>query len=166
MNRSWRRLIHAIFGAAVIGGGFAPLLAQERSVSVEELTRNSEVVAVGKVRQKKSAWVGKGERIETTVTLDVSEYVKGGGSGTIEVTTPGGEVGGVGELYTHSARFEKDEEVVVFARRDRNNRYQVAGGSSGRQKVTTDPATGEKHAGGKPLTDYVSGLKKAARGNQ
>lgn len=158
-----------LFGCVLFAGTIlsllvpAPVQSQMKALSTDELVQASEVVAVGKVRQKKAAWNSTRTRIETTVTLEVSEYLKGTGGNSISITVPGGEVGEIGELYSHTARFEKDEEVVVFARRDKTNRFQVAGGSSGKHSISTDSATGEKLIGGvRRLKDFVAEVKTAA----
>jgi hypothetical protein len=61
------------------------------------------------------------------------------------VTYPGGEVNGVGELYTHMPKFEKDEDVLVFLKRDEKNMgYRVFDGEEGKLKIIKDKNTGER----------------------
>jgi hypothetical protein len=78
--------------------------------------------------------------------LEVEEYLKGNNNNkTLVVTTPGGEVGEVGELYTHMPRFSKDEEVLLFVKKDKQEtNYKVLNGEDGKMTLYTDKKTGEK----------------------
>lgn len=139
--------------------------AQVRSLETAELTRQADVVVVGKVSDVRSAWNHEKTRIMTTVTVAVDEVIKGtGGSGTIAVVTPGGEVDGVGEYYSHMARFRKDEEVVVFARKDNEGRLRVTAGEQGKMAVKRDDATGARTvAGDASLESFVARVREADR---
>ena len=51
----------------------------------------------------------------------------------------------MGELYTHMPRFEDNEEVLVFLKKDRKNTgYKVFNGEEGKIKVHSDSKTKEK----------------------
>jgi hypothetical protein len=140
-----------------------PLPAQERSVTTDELARQSDLIVVGKVREKRAGWDARRSRIETSVTMDVEEYVKGSGARSITIVTPGGEVDGVGELYTHAARFEKDEEAVVFLRKGRGEKLRVAAGARGKESVQRNERTGERTVGGKRrFSEFLKDVQKAA----
>jgi len=66
----------------------------------------------------------------------------------------------VGELYTHTARFSKDEEVLVFVKKDRKNNLIVAGGNEGKFKVTKNEFTGERMVpGGLTLKMFTARVK-------
>jgi uncharacterized Zn finger protein len=116
--------------------------AQSKKLSTDELVQGSEVVARGKVRELKTEWNESRSRIQTRVTLSVDEYLKGGSGATMDIFVPGGEIGSVGEVYSHVAKFSKDEEVVVFANKDRKGRFRVSGGGQGKFTVTKDERTG------------------------
>ena len=56
----------------------------------------------------------------------------------------GGEVGEIGELYSHMPRFEDNEEVLVFLNKDGNKSdYKVSNGENGKISLITDSRTGE-----------------------
>ena len=83
--------------------------------------------------------------IQTVVTINVGETIKGSVSGgTISVVVPGGEVDGVGEWYSHSARFQDSEEVVVFAKKDQKGVLRVTEGEQGKFLVKQGTAAGSK----------------------
>lgn len=124
-----------------------PKAAEPKETSViKQLSRGADVIVTGKVTEKQSNWNEKKTRIYTVTTVAVDEYLKGQNSGSfVEVTTPGGEVGDVGELYTHMPRFEDNEEVLVFLKRDGDRRsYKVLNGEEGKITVLRDAETSEK----------------------
>jgi hypothetical protein len=96
------------------------------------------------------------------VTVAIDEHIKGDASQrSIVITTPGGEVDGVGEVYSHSAHFKKEEQVVVFATTDREGALRVVGGEGGKLLVSTDQRTGLRTvANREPLSVFTSRLRK------
>jgi hypothetical protein len=120
------------------------MLGQSRAKQTEELIRRSDVIVVGTVGKLASEWSEDKSMILTRVTLSIDETIKGEPGGrTFTVVIPGGEVDGVGEWYSHSARFTEQEDVVVFAERDGRGRFRVAGGEEGKVLVTRDENTGQ-----------------------
>jgi hypothetical protein len=142
--------------------------SQSRQVTTEELARQAEVVAVGKVTALRSEWNEAHTMIRTRVTLAVDEYVKGGSSDrTFTLYAPGGEVGGVGELYSDMATFRQDENVVVFAQKDKQGRYRVSDGFQGKMTVVKDQITGKLMvAGGKSLDELTNDVKQSLQPQQ
>lgn len=142
--------------------------AQPNGLSPEELTRRSSVVAVGRVTALHAQWTGDRSRIVTQVTVAVDQFFKGESQNrTLVITVPGGEVDGVGELYSHAARFHTNEEVVVFAERDATGNYRVAGGELGKFTVTREAITGKKIVGDSQLLEvFASRVHHAARNGQ
>ncbi len=114
-------------------------------VTLEAIARASDVVAVGKVARLKSDWNENKSRIQTRVTIQVERPLKGDAAGAeMTVVVPGGEVDGVGEVYSHTDRFRQDEEVVVFAKRDNRGTLRILSGEPGKLLITRDPATGKR----------------------
>lgn len=138
--------------------------AQVRPVSTDELTRQADIVVVGKVADVKAGWNSDRSRIFTTVTVAVDQTLKGdAGTTTASILVPGGEVDGVGELYSHSVQFKKDEEVVVFARKDKQGRLRVVSGEHGKLSVSQDAATGARVVSGEStLTELTRRVKTVA----
>ena len=136
---------------------------QSRVLTTQELTDQSDVVAVGKVSAMKSEWNSDKSRIITRISINVREYLKGGGSDqSLDVVTLGGEVGDVGEIYSSTVRFYRDEEVVVFARKKSGRDHEVAGGPQGKVAVHADKATGAKTVQqGLRLDDFRLQVKSA-----
>jgi hypothetical protein len=161
-------LLHRFILFAVLLAFALPARAQERTLTTEQLTAGADVVLVGKVSSQRSSWTADRKRIVTTVSIAVEEQLKGAiAAGTVTVTVPGGEVDGVGEWYSHTARFAKDEEVVVFARKDNEGTMRVAGGSQGKLTVTRDTEKGQARVGGLgTLQELTASVRKAAQAQQ
>jgi hypothetical protein len=130
----------------IISGFLFYGLAQTSQSELKNLSQNADVIITGKVTQQNSNWNENRTRIYTQATIQVEEYLKGGNTGnSIVVSYPGGEVGDVGELYSHMPKFEDNEEVLVFLKKDeKSTSYKVLNGESGKINVITDPRTGEK----------------------
>jgi hypothetical protein len=143
-------LIFIIFG--LFSASFAQHTVSQKEESrkdfsrLKSLTVGADVVVTGKVSQKKSDWNEKKTRIFTKTTVLVDEYLKGQNAGRfVEIITPGGEVGEVGELYTHMPRFADNEEVVVFLKQNGTARdYRIFNGEEGKITVLQDEKTREK----------------------
>lgn len=121
--------------------------SQVASKKIEQLSKNADLIITGKVIKKKSNWNNDKSMIYTDVSIEVEEYFKGKKTQkTIVVRHPGGEVGGVGEIYTHMPRFEKSEEVMLFVQKAADNIYQVADGENGKITLTKKDATPKTRA--------------------
>jgi hypothetical protein len=126
----------------LIVGAVSTSVGQTSMRTTDALAREADLVAVCKVTAATAEWDGTKSRIVTRVTMAVGEYLKGGAGSVITVTAPGGEVDGVGEWYSHSARFTKDEDVVVFAGKDPRGDLRITGGAEGKISITKDGVTG------------------------
>jgi len=151
-----RNLLLIIF---LFGGAHSLLLAQSIQSKMKNLSENSDVILEGKVVKQNSSWNQNKTRIYTEVTVEVDEYLKGNrGNKTLIVTTPGGEVGEVGELYSHMPSFSKDEEVLLFVKKDKKDEsYKVLNGEEGKLTLYRDKKTGEKVTS---FNKKISTLKK------
>lgn len=125
---------------------YPTFFAQQLSVGLNELAQGADVIIIGKVTQQTSIWNEDQTRIYTRATIQVDEYIKGNAAGnTVTVKYLGGEVGDVGEMYSHMPRFDNDEDVLVFLKKDdSSNDYKVFNGEDGKISVINDQETGEK----------------------
>ena len=135
-----------LFVLMIISGFYFTSLAQLSSSEIKILSEKADVILTGKVAQQTSSWNENKTRIYTHATIRVEDYIKGNNSGnTVTVTYPGGEVGDIGEMYSHMPSFEKNEEVLLFLKKDtRNTSFKVVNGEDGKITVTTNTKTGEK----------------------
>jgi len=138
----------------------------KKAVKIQELTKGADLIVTGKVHKKVSGWNDKKTRIYTKTTLQVDEVLKGKkGGATVEVTSPGGEVDGIGELYTHMPRFEDAEEVLVFLKKsEKDGNYRVYNGEEGKISIPTEAKAqkNEKNAA-MQLNDLKAQIRKYSK---
>ena len=140
------KYIYPLFLILLLSGFKISTLSQTKPTDIKNLSVAADVILTGKVTKQNSSWNKDRTRIYTDVSVEVDEYLKGTSSNkTLVVTTPGGEVGEVGELYSHMPRFSKDEEVLLFVKKDKKDMsYKVLNGEDGKMTLYTDKKTGEK----------------------
>ena len=139
--------------------------AQIESNRIQSLTQQADAIVVGKVSTVRSEWTADKTRIVTKVSVDVDEYVKGQPAGkTMVITHLGGEVDGVGELYSSAPHFSTGEDVLVFVKKDSKNNLTVAGGNEGKIKITKNESTGERMIQGNvSLSSFTNMVKTAVK---
>jgi hypothetical protein len=139
----------------LFSGYFSIALCQKTEAKLKQLTVNADLIVTGKVAGNKSNWNPDKTRIYTEATLQVDEYLKGNNIGnSVVVTYPGGEVNGIGELYTHMPKFENNEDVLVFLKKDANG-YKVFDGEEGKIKIMKDVKTGEEITSSNVRINYL-----------
>ena len=133
--------------------------AQTIQSEIKYLALGADIILTGKVVNQNSNWNHDKTRISTQSTIEVDELLKGDISNNkIVVTTPGGEVGEVGELYTHMPKFSNEEEVLVFVKQDKKDMsYKVLNGEDGKLTLYRDKVTGENVTS---FNKKISSLKK------
>ena len=139
-------IMNLFFAIVIVISFYSTSFAQLTSSGVENMSKNADLILTGNVVEQNSSWNENNTRIYTQATIQVEEYLKGNNnSGPVIVSYPGGEVGEVGELYSHMPRFEDNEEVLVFLKKDeKRTSYKVFNGEGGKINILTDPKTGEK----------------------
>jgi hypothetical protein len=113
---------------------YVSAIAKDDPEKITKLTKKADIILTGKVTHKQSNWNDNKTRIFTKTTIQVDEFLKGKAAGnSVDVIYPGGEVGEVGELYTHMPTFQNNEEVLVFLKKDKKNKgYKVLDGLDGK----------------------------------
>jgi len=139
-------IMNLFYAMVIVFSFYSISFAQLTSSDVESMSKNADLIITGKVVEQNSSWNENNTRIYTQATIRVEEYLKGSNnSGLVIVSYLGGEVGDVGEIYSHMPRFENNEEVLVFLKKDdKSTNYKVFNGEEGKINVVTDPKTGEK----------------------
>lgn len=153
--------------AGTVSATVCPSFALSQSVrpTTEDLAQRADVVVIGKVTAVKSEWSADRSRIYSKVTVLVDEHIKGDDPRqSVVIATPGGEIDGVGEVYSHTARFKEDEQVIVFATKDQQGKLNVVGGDEGKLTVSKDKLTGlQVVADGELFTTFTSRLKSVVK---
>jgi uncharacterized protein YycO len=133
------------------------------AVSIDQLARQADVVAVGRVDRMESEWNADKSRIQTKVTVAVEQTIKGETpDASMTVLVMGGEVDGVGEIYSHTVQFQKNEDVLVFASKDAKGNLRVTSGAGGKFVLQQDSKTGVKRIPNLGTVDEVSARIKSS----
>ena len=154
------RLFRSIFFCTILITFFLHLEGFSQSVQseIKNLSEGADIILTGKVVKQNSSWNQDRSRIYTDVIVQTDEYLKGEyAEKNITLTTPGGEVGEIGELYSHMPRFINDEEVLLFVKKDtKDMKYKVLNGEAGKLTLYRDK-------NGEIVTSFnkrISSLKK------
>ncbi len=122
-------LIMALLAAAP---AVSALMAE---ISVEDLTRESDVIAIGDIKEVESSWNLWRTMIYTYSTLSVEKYIEGGeGAETLTIITEGGTVGESGVWAEDVPVFTKNETVLVFLKKA-GREFSVVGWAQGKYMV-------------------------------
>jgi hypothetical protein len=79
-----------------------------------ELSRDAVAIVRGHVAAVDSQWTEDRGTIETIVTLEVEEYLKGALGQVVRFRVPGGELGRLRSIVVGAPEFVVDQHVVVF----------------------------------------------------
>jgi hypothetical protein len=96
-----------------------------------ELSRESLAIARGRVVAVRGQWTDSHRAIETIVSLQVDEYLKGSLGTVIEFRVPGGRLGRYRSIFVGAPEFAVDQQVVVFLGAQAPNVPHVLGLSQG-----------------------------------
>ena len=147
-----RRLLLASALAAVPCALSATVLIP---IEFRELVSVSSTIVHGRVVEIRSLMIDGRRAVETFVTLEAEEYLKGGAGERLVVRVPGGQVGRYRTIFVGAPEFREGDEVVLFLRTAGSRipyivglsqgAYRVAGDGTGRKIVTAPLVMG--HAG-------------------
>lgn len=140
----WVSLLLAAVLLAIAPAASASVMVE---VTVDEMAREADLVARGKVVRTESRRSVDGMRIFTEVTLQVDERWKGASGSTVRFRVPGGTHDGIAQIVQGAPRFTEGEEVIVFLHRlpqpkglrDRPMPMQVVAMAQGKFSVRRDP---------------------------
>jgi len=169
MKRLWRGIFCGLLAAPVVAGVLvtassqmgdaveseispsSPESAQVQgpNSSLQSLTSESELIAVGSCTELRTAWVEDGRILVTLATISVSEVIKGEPVANLTVMLPGGSDANrrfpVSMTYPDAAQIAPGEEVFLFLgeENDLTDDYTVTGGAQGKLSIVTD-ANGQR----------------------
>ena len=115
-------------------------------MSVEDLTKEADVIIIGDIKEVESRWNFWRTEIHTYSTVSVEKYIKGTGSERLTIITRGGTVGDLVAEVEDTPVFAKNEKVLVFLKKT-GREFSVAGWVQGKYVVENDEVhdiSGEK----------------------
>jgi len=81
---------------------------------LSDLSREARSIARGRVAAVEARWSDDRRTIETLVTLQVDEYLKGPLGDTVQFRVPGGSLGRYRRVFVGAPEFAVDDHVIVF----------------------------------------------------
>ena len=111
--------------------------APSSRIALQELTKQADVIAIGKITEFKSDWNSARTRVFSRAIMTTDEYLKAGQTPpTLGITLQ--------EAGSDAVRFQKSEDVFVFLRKDLDGNLQVIGGTQGKFIISKDVRTAQK----------------------
>ena len=145
--RNGWRTIAVLFATAVLASGSWSAARSEQSPpqeafrdpyawpSLDELVERADTIVAGEVLDMRSAWTADRRAIFTTVTLRPDRRFKGGERSLIRFRIPGGTVGDIRLMVTHSASLAIGEQALVFLAGDSGRLPRVVAGEAGKRHI-------------------------------
>src|SRR5258706_14281698 len=163
-----RRLLVAAAATAALAG-----LAVEAAATIvlrvtpRELADTAGLVVEGRVAAVDVRWDDARTCINTYVTFTVDRTHKGAGVASVVVKVPGGKVGEDEVRVEGTAKFERDEEAMLFLWKDRLGEWLVLGETQGKFRLWQDEKAAKRMAGNslKGLCLVLRGDPKGAAAN-
>lgn len=112
-------------------------------LSLEELTRKSQKILVGRCVSTESRWNEKNTLILTFSKFSVSEDLKGESGGWVTVMTVGGTVNGITQTVAGTPQFAPDDEAILFLEATKSSHWQPVGLSQGRFRILKESGAGQ-----------------------
>jgi hypothetical protein len=151
---SFLLLLFILFTATAI------VSALMEKISVEDLTREADVILIGDVKKVESVWSLQSPTIYTYSTLSAEKYIKGGeGQETLTIITQGGSKWGFSVWVEDTPVFLKNEKVLFFLKKA-GRELSVAGLVQGKYIVENEEVcdiSGEKLS----LKDFLHRVEDA-----
>ena len=126
----------------------------------EQLVQQAELIFQGTVTDVKSVWEGQGAQrhIDTYVTFQVGDSVKGNAGSTYTIRMLGGTVGDETMLVTDTPKFSVGDREILFVEHNLDQFVPLVGISHGRFHVQSDRETGRDivvNSEGEPVRDLT-----------
>jgi hypothetical protein len=126
----------------------------------EQLVQQAELIFLGTVTDVKSVWEGEGAQrhIETYVTFQIQDSVKGDAGNSYTIRMLGGTVGDETMLVTDAPKFEVGGSDILFVEHNYDQFVPLVGIGHGRFHVQHDEETGRDivvNDEGEPLRDVT-----------
>ena len=134
-----RKLLAALAAiAATVTIGRATVLVP---AELCELVRDSQAIVHGRVVDVSAVWVDGRRRIDSLVTLEVEQYLKGDLGDEVTIRVPGGQIGRYRSVMVGAPSFAEGDEVVLLLGARGPSVPYVLGLSQGVFRVVEDPQT-------------------------
>ena len=113
-------------------------------VEFRELVTTTPIIVHGRVTDVRAALVDGRSAVETFVTIEAGEYLRGNLGEHVTFRVPGGEVGRYRTIFVGAPVFRTGDEVVLFLKVARGTVPFLAGFNQGAYRVADDRESGRR----------------------
>lgn len=113
-------------------------------IEFRELVATAPVILHGQVVELRAGWADGRRSVETFVTVEVADYLKGDLGATVTLRVPGGRLGRYRTIFVGAPEFKQGDEVVLFLKHSGPSHPYIIGLSQGAFRVVPDPRTGRR----------------------
>jgi hypothetical protein len=113
-------------------------------IEFRELVTSAPIIVHGRVTDVRAAFVDGRRAVETFVTVEALDYMKGDLGTHVTFRVPGGQVGRYRTVFVGAPQFREGSEAVLFLKADRAALPYIIGLSQGAYRVAPDARTGRR----------------------
>jgi hypothetical protein len=111
-------------------------------ITFEQLVDEAAAVVYARVSEVRGQWTHDRQSIDSIITLEALQYVKGNLGPAVAMRLPGGEAGGKVQVIPGAPSLREGELVVLFLKARGPALLTTIGLGQGIFRVTRDPGTG------------------------
>ena len=113
-------------------------------IEFRELVTIAPVIVHGRVVDVRADWVDGRRSVETFVTVEATEYLKGNLGDRVTFKVPGGQLGRYRTVFVGAPAFQEGDEVVLFLKGGAPSYPYIIGLSQGAFRVVADERSGRR----------------------
>lgn len=113
-------------------------------IEFRELVNIAPVIVHGNVVDVHAEYVDGRRAIQTVVTLEAADYLKGNLGDRVAFKIPGGELGSYRTTFVGAPEFRKGDELVLFLKSNGASMPSIIGLSQGAFRVVADARSGRR----------------------
>jgi hypothetical protein len=160
-----RRALVVIVCAALLAVAAPARAIVYIAADFQTLVSEAETIVLGRVVSLDPEWTEGRRGIETLLSIDVEQTLKGSSGDSIVVRVPGGQMGPYLSVMPGAPRFAEGEEVVLFLAGAPSDVPHILALSQGVFRVVQDPSTGVRTVVPELLRASADGAVQVIRGD-
>jgi hypothetical protein len=161
-----QRTAAALMAGLLIAGGFHAVSAMTYvAVDFPTLVGEAQAIAIGRVIAVQPRWRDGRRGVETALTFDVDQYLKGDLGRTVTFAIPGGQMGRYRSVMPGVPAISEGEELVLFLAGDAPEAARVLGLGQGVFRIMTDRERGVRLVIPELLATAQAGATRIVRGD-
>ena len=126
-------------------------------MTFEQLVSEAAAVVYGRVAEVRGQWTSDRRSIDSVVTVEALQYLKGDLGPVVSLRLPGGEAGGVTNVLPGTPTLRDGELVVLFLKARGPALLTTLGLGQGVFRVVRDPRSGTMLVTPPPLKESAAG---------